>query len=166
MRDCNQGETALDDRSILLTGAASGIGAATARRAARPGTRLLLHTRQSADLLENVASEARERGAAVETALGDLAEEGVAADLVQRAAGAFGSLDIVVANAGFPLFQSFAEGSAADEDAFRAEARRHIAGYKLPKAFVYVDRITRSPSGKADYKWASQAARKGLGLAE
>ena len=39
-----------------------------------------------------------------------------------------------------------------------AEAERHIARYKLPKAFVFVDEIVRSPSGKADYRWAKQIA--------
>jgi 3-oxocholest-4-en-26-oate---CoA ligase len=39
-----------------------------------------------------------------------------------------------------------------------AEAERHIARYKLPKAFVFVDEIVRSPSGKADYRWAKQVA--------
>jgi fatty-acyl-CoA synthase len=50
------------------------------------------------------------------------------------------------------------EGGAADEEALRAEAQRHIARYKLPKAFVFVDEIVRSPSGKADYRWARQMA--------
>jgi acyl-CoA synthetase (AMP-forming)/AMP-acid ligase II len=35
-----------------------------------------------------------------------------------------------------------------------AEAARHIARYKLPKAIVRVDEVVRSPSGKADYRWA------------
>ena len=43
-------------------------------------------------------------------------------------------------------------------DLLRAEAERHIARYKLPKAFVRVDDIVRSPSGKADYRWAKQTA--------
>jgi 3-oxocholest-4-en-26-oate---CoA ligase len=34
------------------------------------------------------------------------------------------------------------------------EAEKHIARYKLPKSFIYVDDIVRSPSGKADYRWA------------
>jgi fatty-acyl-CoA synthase len=38
--------------------------------------------------------------------------------------------------------------------ALLAEAELHIARYKLPKAFVFVDEIVRSPSGKADYRWA------------
>ena len=50
------------------------------------------------------------------------------------------------------------EGHEVDDDALRAEAERHIARYKLPKAFVYVPEIVRSPSGKADYRWAKQIA--------
>ena len=38
------------------------------------------------------------------------------------------------------------------------EAERHIARYKLPKAFVFVPEIVCSPSGKADYRWAKQTA--------
>ncbi len=39
-----------------------------------------------------------------------------------------------------------------------AEAGQHIARYKLPKAIVRVDEIVRSPSGKADYRWARAVA--------
>ncbi|WP_118914732.1 acyl-CoA synthetase [Mycobacterium shigaense] len=35
-----------------------------------------------------------------------------------------------------------------------AEAARHLARYKLPKEIVFRDRLQRSPSGKADYRWA------------
>ncbi|KGA07641.1 MAG: fatty-acid--CoA ligase [actinobacterium acAcidi] len=38
------------------------------------------------------------------------------------------------------------------------EAAKHIARYKLPKDFIYVDHIVRSPSGKADYRWAKSIA--------
>ena len=31
-----------------------------------------------------------------------------------------------------------------------------IAAYKLPKDFVFREQIQRSPSGKADYRWAKQ----------
>jgi fatty-acyl-CoA synthase len=50
------------------------------------------------------------------------------------------------------------DGHDVDESALLAEAERHIARYKLPKAFVFVDEIVRSPSGKADYRWAKQVA--------
>jgi fatty-acyl-CoA synthase len=52
-------------------------------------------------------------------------------------------------------------GYAADEAALLHEAERHIARYKLPKAFVFVPEIVRSPSGKADYRWAKQMAVSG-----
>ena len=38
-------------------------------------------------------------------------------------------------------------------------AARHIARYKLPKGIVFVDEIVRSPSGKADYRWARRRRR-------
>jgi acyl-CoA synthetase (AMP-forming)/AMP-acid ligase II len=37
----------------------------------------------------------------------------------------------------------------------RAHCREHLAGYKLPKAIVLVDRVERSPAGKPDYRWAT-----------
>jgi fatty-acyl-CoA synthase len=39
-----------------------------------------------------------------------------------------------------------------------AVARGHLASYKLPRRFVFVDEIVRSPSGKADYRWARARA--------
>jgi len=33
-----------------------------------------------------------------------------------------------------------------------------VARYKLPKAFVFVERVARSPAGKADYRWAAAVA--------
>ena len=36
--------------------------------------------------------------------------------------------------------------------------REHLARYKLPKAFVFVDHVVRSPAGKADYRWAREQA--------
>jgi fatty-acyl-CoA synthase len=37
----------------------------------------------------------------------------------------------------------------------------HLARYKLPKAIVFRDEILRSPSGKADYRWAREQAIAG-----
>ncbi|WP_407687880.1 acyl-CoA synthetase [Mycobacterium sp. HUMS_1102779] len=47
-----------------------------------------------------------------------------------------------------------ADGAQADSDSIIDEAARHLARYKLPKAVVFCDRVQRSPSGKADYRWA------------
>jgi fatty-acyl-CoA synthase len=48
------------------------------------------------------------------------------------------------------------EGASADEGELLAEAGKHIARYKLPKAFVFREAVQRSPSGKADYRWAKE----------
>jgi fatty-acyl-CoA synthase len=51
-------------------------------------------------------------------------------------------------------------GVAATEESLLAECERHIARYKLPKAFIFLDAIVRSPSGKADYRWAKDIAER------
>jgi acyl-CoA synthetase (AMP-forming)/AMP-acid ligase II len=40
----------------------------------------------------------------------------------------------------------------------RTHCADHLAGYKLPRAAVFVDETVRSPSGKPDYRWAKEAA--------
>ena len=50
------------------------------------------------------------------------------------------------------------EGYTVDEAALLAEAERHIARYKLPKQIIFVSEVLRSPSGKADYRWAKALA--------
>ena len=45
-------------------------------------------------------------------------------------------------------------GASATDEELLAEAGRHIARYKVPKAIVRVGLVERSPSGKADYRWA------------
>jgi 3-oxocholest-4-en-26-oate---CoA ligase len=50
------------------------------------------------------------------------------------------------------------DGHEADVASLLAECEKHIARYKLPKDFVFVDRVVRSPAGKADYRWARDQA--------
>ena len=49
-------------------------------------------------------------------------------------------------------------GASLDEASLLAECAMHLARYKLPKAFVTVDKVVRSPAGKADYRWAKAQA--------
>ncbi len=51
-----------------------------------------------------------------------------------------------------------ADGSAVTDEELLAEAGRHVARYKIPKAVIRVGRVERSPSGKADYRWARAQA--------
>jgi fatty-acyl-CoA synthase len=49
-------------------------------------------------------------------------------------------------------------GSEVDAAALLEEGEKHIARYKLPKDIVFVDKVVRSPAGKADYRWAREQA--------
>ncbi|HTO01478.1 MAG TPA: acyl-CoA synthetase [Microthrixaceae bacterium] len=49
-------------------------------------------------------------------------------------------------------------GSAVTNEEILELASQHIARFKLPKEVVRVDKVHRSPSGKADYRWAKSIA--------
>ena len=55
----------------------------------------------------------------------------------------------------------FAQGKSATDAELADACTRHIAKYKIPKAFIRVDKIVRSPSGKADYRWAKAVVAEG-----
>lgn len=88
------------ERVVLITGAASGIGAATARRLAAPGVGLFLTTRSNAAGLAAVAGDAEVKGALVLSRMRDLTEPGAPESLVAEALAHFGRLDQLVSNAG------------------------------------------------------------------
>ncbi|GIG66718.1 SDR family NAD(P)-dependent oxidoreductase [Phytomonospora endophytica] len=79
----------------LVTGSASGIGAATARRLAADGMTVVVHSRSSREAGEALAAELG--GTYLQA---DLADDGEAAGLVPRALDAHGRLDVLVNNAG------------------------------------------------------------------
>jgi acyl-CoA synthetase (AMP-forming)/AMP-acid ligase II len=56
---------------------------------------------------------------------------------------------------------ALADGARADADELVAHAAKSLARYKLPKAIVFRAVIERSPSGKADYRWAREQAVAG-----
>lgn len=49
---------------------------------------------------------------------------------------------------------SLTDGHPFDPAALRAHLRPHLAGYKIPHRIWLADTISRSPSGKPDYRWA------------
>lgn len=118
-------------RVVLITGAGSGIGAALARRIAKPHQSLMLHARGADDAsrerLAQVAAECSARGAICETVFGDLAERGAAEHVVHETLVRFGALDQLVANAGHAQRQTL---HALDPDSLDA------AFASMPAAFA------------------------------
>jgi 3-oxocholest-4-en-26-oate---CoA ligase len=52
-------------------------------------------------------------------------------------------------------------GCRIDHDALEAVCRARLAGYKVPRQIIVTAEISRSPTGKADYRWARQLAMTG-----
>jgi NADP-dependent 3-hydroxy acid dehydrogenase YdfG len=95
----------MDDPVFLITGASSGIGAATARLAAEAGYRLVLAAR-SEDKLDALKSEL---DADTTTVRCDVSSYDDQERLVTEAVGAYGRIDVVFANAGVGFPRGFAD---------------------------------------------------------
>jgi len=53
-------------------------------------------------------------------------------------------------------------GTEPSLDELVAHCKQHLSGYKAPKHLVLVDRVVRSPAGKADYRWAARTAAEAV----
>jgi NADP-dependent 3-hydroxy acid dehydrogenase YdfG len=97
------------DQVVAITGASSGIGAATARRLSERGCRLVLGARRT-DRLEALAAEL---GDAVAVTV-DVTEAGDLQRMVETAVSTYGRLDVLVASAGIGPISRMDAGRTAD----------------------------------------------------
>jgi fatty-acyl-CoA synthase len=87
-------------------------------------------------------------------------------EVVKRHPGIYDCLVVGVPDARFGervvAVASTREGEEAQPQEIIDYAGGHLAGYKVPRHVVLVDEVRRAPNGKADYKWAKQAALDAL----
>lgn len=105
----------LHGRTAIVTGAASGIGRATAELFAHAGAKLVLND-VDGDRLGGLVETLADRGADVAAVLGDVAEDRTARELVRVGQDRFGAVDVLVANAGIIPLLSVDEASGEDWD--------------------------------------------------
>lgn len=100
----------LDQQVIVITGATSGIGLATARAAAKAGARLVLVARSQPDL----DTVARQLGGKVVTVAADVADPAAVRRIHQAAHANFGGFDTWVNNAGVGMWGKLEQGNLED----------------------------------------------------
>ena len=115
--------TEFKGRHILVTGASTGIGRATARMLARRGARVSLIARSEATLQEAVAEIWSEGGAAA-YGMADVGDKSALLSVFDTAEGAFGPIEGLFANAG--VGGSFAPFSDYDDDMFDTVIRTNM----------------------------------------
>jgi short-subunit dehydrogenase len=121
-------------KTCVITGAASGIGAALTANLARRGTVLVL-VDKDADGLAAVAERAGRAGAAaVDTYVIDLSDGGDRLDLAAEVADRHGAADLLINNAGVALAGTFEQVSMKDFD-WLMEINLH-AVIRMTKAFL------------------------------
>ena len=94
------GSVDLSQRTVIVTGASSGIGEATARRLHRAGANVVLFARRE-DRLRALCESLDAEGSRLEWVAGDLTSDSDRRRLVDRALARFGRIDGLVNNAGF-----------------------------------------------------------------
>ena len=102
-----------DNQVVIITGAASGIGAVIARHFAEDGARLMLsdiNEEQLNVVAEDIAARGCEKP---KVKAGDLSKEEIAGAVVKSAIEAYGTLDVLVNNAGGGIIKPFLEHTPA-----------------------------------------------------
>ena len=91
----------LEKKTVVITGASSGIGRAAALEFARRGANLVMAARRG-ELLDEVANECRALGVDCKTVVTDVTQRADCQHLIDVA----GSVDVLVNNAGFAIFDA------------------------------------------------------------
>lgn len=132
--------TEFKGRHILVTGASTGIGRATARMLARRGARVSLVARSEATLQEAVA-EIRSEGGAAAYGVADVGDKSALLSVFDTAEGAFGPIEGLFANAG--MGGTFAPFSDYEDEMFDTVMRTNMTSVFWAMKRVLPGMVTR-----------------------
>ncbi|MFF5965177.1 SDR family NAD(P)-dependent oxidoreductase [Streptomyces collinus] len=121
----------ITDRTILIVGASSGIGAEVARQLAHGGNRLVLTARRAPELAA-VAKDVRAAGSACLDIAADALDPRASADVVTAAVEEYGSVDVALLNAGQGPDMSMDQVSVADVSRITALNYDVVVNYLIP----------------------------------
>ena len=105
----------IEGKVVVITGASSGLGEATARHLAQQGASLVLGARRL-DRLQAIAADIRAAGAKVEVVATDVARQADVQALIDTAVQAFGRVDVLVNNAGYMAIAPLADTRVEEWD--------------------------------------------------
>jgi len=105
--------TNIASKVIVITGASSGLGEATARHLGAAGASLVLAARRG-DRLETLAGEIRAKGGKVEVVVADVSRRADVEALVQKAVASFGRIDVMINNAGLMAIAPMSEAKVEE----------------------------------------------------
>jgi NADP-dependent 3-hydroxy acid dehydrogenase YdfG len=167
----------LDGKVAVVTGASSGIGEATAEALAAEGATVVVAARRE-ERLTDLAKRIEENGGRVLAAACDVADEGQAHGLIRKAEEEFGSVDILINNAGVMLLSTVGKGLSEEwrrmfdvnvlgllytTDAAIETMKKQGGGHLVNVSSVAGRKVTRDSSGVyAGSKFAVGAISEGL----
>ena len=145
---------ALDNKTIIVTGASSGFGEAIAIACCRAGANVSLVARRR-ELLETVAAAANAQGGQALVCPADVSDDEQIHAVVERTRAAFGSIDVLVNNAGYNV----TERSIADTS---AEQWRDLLDVNLTSAFVFTKAVLPEMKARGDGLIINLASRAAM----
>jgi NADP-dependent 3-hydroxy acid dehydrogenase YdfG len=158
--------TTLAGTTALVTGASSGIGAATAVALAEQGADVALVARRK-DRLDEVADLVRDAGGTPLVVESDITDAGQAAAAVEQTVERFGQLDIVVNNAGVMLLGPVEDAPLEEWDRMIAINLQGLL-YVTHAALPHLLSAASGPRATADIvnisSIAGRSARRGMGV--
>jgi 3-oxoacyl-[acyl-carrier protein] reductase len=105
----------LDNKTVLVTGASAGIGWSTALAFVRQGANLVVTARRE-ERLQSLVARIEALGGRAAYVAGDATQEATAVEAIEIAQRQFGSLDILINNAGAGNYKNLVDTSAAEYD--------------------------------------------------